>query len=209
MGLYSDGRFYEYTLQTGRMLSSLLVPSIDRVVSAAGLKLADIDYFACGLGPGSFTGMRIGLATVKGLCAALNKPVAGICTLDIMAAAVPAGDAMVVPAVDAKRGLIYCAFYKNSRGIKRQGKYSLLSLDDFVKKFSGRAVIFGDAVDLYKDKMISRIKGVSILEKDYWFPRARNLIELALPMIASGKVSKAEEIKPIYLYPQECQIKRR
>jgi len=56
--------------------------------------------------------------------------------------------------------------------------------------------------------MISRIKGVSILEKDYWFPRARKLIELALPMIASGKALTAEEIKPIYLYPQECQIKK-
>jgi len=137
MGLYVDGRFYEYTLETGRMLSGLLVPSIERVVSAAGLELREIDCFACGLGPGSFTGIRIGLATVKGLCAALNKPAVGICTLDVMAAAAPVDDAMVVPAIDAKRGLIYCAFYKRKYGVlKRQGKYSLLSFEDFAKSFT-------------------------------------------------------------------------
>ena len=64
LGLYVDGKFYEYSLEVGRKLSALLVPTIQRVIDAAGLKIADIDYFACGLGPGSFTGMRIGLATI-------------------------------------------------------------------------------------------------------------------------------------------------
>ena len=68
LGLYVDGKFYEYSLQVGRSLSALLVPAIQRVICAVGLKITDIDYFACGLGPGSFTGMRIGLATIKMKC---------------------------------------------------------------------------------------------------------------------------------------------
>ena len=210
LGLYVDGKTYEYNLETGRSLSVLLVPTIQRVIAAAGLKIADIDYFACGLGPGSFTGMRIGLATVKGLSVVRNKPVVGISTLDILAEDVLMNNSLSVPAIDARRGLIYCGSYKRERGLmKRKSELLLLSLDEFVIKFPNRTIILGDAAALYKDKMLSRIKGASILDKDYWFPKAHNLIELALAKIKTRNFSSAQTVKPIYLYPQECQIKKR
>jgi len=208
LGLYVDGKTYEYNLETGKSLSVLLVPTIQRVIEAAGLKIEDIDYFACGLGPGSFTGMRIGLATIKGLSVVRNKPVVGVSTLDILAEDVLMNNSLIVPAVDARRGLIYCSSYKRERGLmKRKSEYLLLSLDEFVRKFPNRAVVLGDAAVLYKDKMLSRIKGASILDKDYWFPKAHNLIELALAKIKIRNFSSAQTVKPIYLYPQECQIK--
>ncbi|MDD5408762.1 MAG: tRNA (adenosine(37)-N6)-threonylcarbamoyltransferase complex dimerization subunit type 1 TsaB [Candidatus Omnitrophica bacterium] len=210
LGLYVDGKFYEYNLETGRSLSALLVPTIERVITAAGLRIADIDYFACGLGPGSFTGMRIGLATIKGLSIVRDKPVIGISTLDILAENAPHGNGLVVPAIDARRGLIYCCSYKRERGLlKRKSEYRLLSLDEFVKKFADKAIILGDAAALYKDKMQGRIKGAIILDKDYWFPKAHNLIELALVKIRARKFSTAQTVNPVYLYPQECQIKAR
>ena len=101
LGLYVDGKFYEYSLQTGRNLSALLVPVIGRVIGAVGLKIAQIDYFACGLGPGSFTGMRIGLATIKGLSVVKNKPVIGISTLDILAKNAGPQDRLIVSALDS------------------------------------------------------------------------------------------------------------
>jgi tRNA threonylcarbamoyladenosine biosynthesis protein TsaB len=211
LGLYVDGRLYEYNLETGRSLSILLAPTIQRVVAAAGLKIADIDYFACGLGPGSFTGMRIGLATIKGLSVVRNKPVVGISTLDILAKNVLIKDVLIVPALDARRELIYCSSYKEERGfLKRKSEYLLLNLDEFIKKhLSKNALILGDAALLYRDKMLARIKGASILEEDYWFPKAHNLIELALVRIKARQFNSALDIKPIYLYPQECQIKTR
>jgi len=209
LGLYVDGNFYEYNLETGRNLSALLVPTIQRVLEAVRLKISDIDYFACGLGPGSFTGMRIGLATIKGLSIARNKPVLGVSTLDILAENVTLNNALIVPAIDARRGLIYCSSYKREKGLlKRKSEYRLLNPDEFVKKFANKAIILGDAAIPYRDKMSSRIRGVTILDKDYWFPKAHNLIKLALAKIRVKQFTSAQAIKPIYLYPQECQIKK-
>jgi len=210
LGLYVDGKYYEYSLETGRSLSAILVPTIQRVLIAVGLKIADIDYFSCGLGPGSFTGIRIGLATIKGLSIVRNKPVVGVSTLDILAEEVKFENTLIVPAIDARRGLIYCSSYKREKGgLKRKSKYELLTLEEFLKKFSRKAAVLGDASVLYRDQMLSRIKGVTMLDKDYWFPKPRNLINLTLAKIRAKRVSSAEEIKPIYLYPQECQIKKR
>lgn len=209
LGLYADGKFCEYNLETGRNLSVLLVPSIQRVLAAAGLKIADIGYFACGLGPGSFTGMRVGLAVIKGLSVVRDKPVIGISTLDILAKNVLLKDSLIVPALDARRGLIYCGSYKFERGVlKRKSEYALLSLDGFIRKF-GRSspVILGDAVSLYGNKMKSCIKGARVLDTDHWFPKAHNLIALALARIKAKQFSSALSVKPIYLYPKECQIK--
>ena len=210
LGLYVDGKYYEYSLETGRSLSAVLVPTIQRVLIALGLKIADIDYFSCGLGPGSFTGIRIGLATIKGLSIVRNKPVVGVSTLDILAEEVKLENTLIVPSIDARRGLIYCSSYKREKGgLKRKSKYELLTLEEFLKKFSRKAAVLGDASPLYRDQMLSRIKGVTMLDKDYWFPKPRNLINLTLARIRAKRVSSAEEIKPIYLYPQECQIKKR
>jgi tRNA threonylcarbamoyl adenosine modification protein YeaZ len=209
LGLYIDGNFYEYNLETGRSLSALLVPTIQRVLEAARLKIPDIDYFACGLGPGSFTGMRIGLATIKGLSIARNKPILGVSTLDILAENVLVNNSLIVPAIDARRGLIYCSSYKREKGLlKRKSEYKLLNPDEFVKKFANKAIILGDAAISYRDKMSSCIRGVTILDKDYWFPKAHNLIKLALAKIRVKQFTSAQAIKPIYLYPQECQIKK-
>ena len=210
LGLYIDGQFYEYSLQTGRNLSVLLVPTIQRVIGALGLKIADIDYFACGLGPGSFTGMRIGLATIKGLSVVKNKPVVGISTLDILAKNALVKDRLIVTALDARRGLIYCSAYKYEQGsLKRKSGYMLLSLDELVKKFPRKVIILGDAVALYSDALLARIKNAAVLDKDYWIVQAHNLMELALAKIKAKQFSSALTIKPIYLYPKECQIKTR
>ncbi|MDP3041615.1 MAG: tRNA (adenosine(37)-N6)-threonylcarbamoyltransferase complex dimerization subunit type 1 TsaB [Candidatus Omnitrophota bacterium] len=210
LGLYVDGKFYEYSLQVGRRLSELLVPIIQRVICALGLKIADIDYFACGLGPGSFTGMRIGLATIKGLSVVRNKPVIGISTLDILAMNAPVKDRLIVTALDAKRSLIYCSAYRYERGsLKRKSAYALLSLDELVKKFPNKAVILGDAAALYGDALLTRIKNATILDKDYWIVQAHNLISLALAKIKAKQFSSVLTVKPIYLYSKECQIKTR
>ncbi|MDD5464991.1 MAG: tRNA (adenosine(37)-N6)-threonylcarbamoyltransferase complex dimerization subunit type 1 TsaB [Candidatus Omnitrophica bacterium] len=209
LGVYAGGKLYEYNLEVGRSLSELLAPTIQRVVAAAGLKIADIDYFACGLGPGSFTGMRIGLATIKGLSLVRNKPVIGISSLDILAGNVGPTERPIVTALDARRGLIYCSSYKYERGsLKRKSPYSLLSLDEFLKRFrAAKPVILGDALALYGNRISTGIKGAAVLDKDYWGLKAHNLMELALVKIKARQFTSALNVKPIYLYPKECQIK--
>ena len=208
IGVYDGAKVYAYNLEVGRRLSSLLAKTIKRILDALGWQASDIDYFACGLGPGSFTGMRVGVATIKGLAWSLHKPIIGISTLDILARNIKAVDAKVVPMVDAKRNLIYCSVYKTEGSIqKRITPYLLLTEAEFLKKMSVESIIFGDALPLYKENILRNIKNVTILDRDYWYPRGHNIIELALERIRDGRFSNSFKIKPIYLYPKECQIK--
>lgn len=208
LGIYDDNKVYEYNLEVGRRLSVLLVQTIKRVLDTLGWQVSDIDYFACGLGPGSFTGIRVGLATIKGLSWRKNKPVIGISTLDILAKNARIDDGLIIPIVDAKRNLIYCCNYKAKNGnIKRISPYMLLSENELLKKIKKNAVILGDALNLYKENILKSKKWVAILDRDYWYPRAHNIIMLALERIKQKKFTSPFNIQPIYLYPKECQIR--
>jgi tRNA threonylcarbamoyladenosine biosynthesis protein TsaB len=212
IGILDNAKIYEYNLELGRRHSSLLAVSIKRVLDALSWSPGDIDYFACGLGPGSFTGVRIGLAAIKGLGFALKKPLLGVSTLDIIAQNARLADkteASVVVALDAKRNLIYCSVYKNKGdALQRVAPYALVTLDEFFKKIKPHSIVLGDALALYKDQILKNIRGVRILEKDYWYPCGRNIVSLALEKIKKKKIDNVFDIKPIYLYPKECQIRK-
>lgn len=210
IGIYDNGRVYEYNLEVGVKLSSLLTQTLKRILDALGWQVSGIDYFACGLGPGSFTGARVGLATIKGLAFTFNKPIIGISTLDILAInANRAAFGWVIPIIDAKRNLIYCSVYKTKNGIaKRTTPYMLLREEELKRLVKTNSVILGDAVSLYKEELARFIKGLSFLDKDYWYPKARNIIALAQERIRDKKFSRPFDINPIYLYPKECQIRK-
>lgn len=209
IGLSDGKRLYGYTLDTGIMHARILVPAIQRILYALGWKAKDIDYFACGLGPGSFTGIRIGLACIKGFSLALKKPVIGISTLDIVARGAEGVSGYIVPALDAKRSLIYCSIYKvRGAGIKRIAPYMLLNQEEFLKKVPRSSCITGDAIKLYREKMLRKIKGASFLESDYWYPKPHALIDLAVKRIEDGKAVSGFDIEPSYLYPKDCQVRK-
>jgi tRNA threonylcarbamoyladenosine biosynthesis protein TsaB len=208
LGIYDDAKIYEYTLETGRQLSSLLDITVKRVIDMLDWRVSDIDYFACGLGPGSFTGIRTGVSFIKGMSWAVNKPVIGISTLDILAANAGNTAQQIIPIVDAKRNLIYCSVYKkkDSRLIKIK-PYMLLSREEAARYIKKEAVILGDALCLYKEYILANINGVTLLDRDYWYPKPRNIIKIALERIKDKKFNNPFDIKPLYLYPKECQIK--
>lgn len=210
LGLSEKGRVYEFRLETGRLLSSVLARIIERAVESAQWKIKDIDYFAAGLGPGSFTGMRIGVATIKGLALALNKPVIGVATLDVIARNAAAYKQDIAVALDAKRGLLYCALYNNSAasGMKRISPYMLISKEAFLAKIKRDAVVLGDGIQLYRQDILKARKNATLLDSDYWYPRPFDLVNCAAGHIKSGAKFNAATLKPIYLYPKECQIRK-
>jgi tRNA threonylcarbamoyladenosine biosynthesis protein TsaB len=178
-------------------------------LEARGLDIKEIDYFACGLGPGSFTGMRVGLATLKGIALALNKRLVGISTLDILACGVNADDKPIIPAIDAKRGLIYCAIYRKINGsLVKKSDYLLLGQEEFYKRLKNEPLILGDALAAYRQEISLIAKGAVLLDKDQWYPKGRNIITLALERIKNKEFSSPFALKPIYLYPKECQIRK-
>jgi tRNA threonylcarbamoyl adenosine modification protein YeaZ len=209
LGIHDNGKNYELCLETGHRLSSLLAVTIQRTLEALDLRVSDMDYFACGLGPGSFTGIRVGVAAIKGLSLALKKPVVAIPTLDLLAMNASAHKGNIVAAVDAKRSLIYCGFYRNGPGgMKRVAPYMLLSPEAFCKKVLPGSFVLGDATALYKEDMLKRIRSVNLMDSSRWYPACDKLITLALEKIKNRKLEDAFSINPIYLYPKECQIKK-
>ncbi|MBI4982687.1 MAG: tRNA (adenosine(37)-N6)-threonylcarbamoyltransferase complex dimerization subunit type 1 TsaB [Candidatus Omnitrophica bacterium] len=208
IGVFSDGKVYEYNLEAGRLMSGLITATIKRVLDAIGVDISDIDYFSCALGPGSFTGMRVGVSCIKGLAWANRKKVIGISTLDILAQGIKSEKKDIVPIVDAKRNLFYSGIFSKASGeLKRKSPYLLLGQQELLKKIKPQSVIFGDAVPLLGSQIFGVVKGVEILDKDYWYPKAHNIIELALEKIKNKSFSSTFDVKPIYLYPKECQIR--
>ena len=154
LGIYNNGIEAEYNLEVGRLLSQVLDKTVERVMNASGVALQEIDYFALGLGPGSFTGMRVGISFVKGLSWSNNKPIIGISTLDILAQNIKENGLPIVSAIDAKRKLIYASIYmKKSGQLRKISPYMLLTVDELVKKAPKGSIILGDAISLYKEKL--------------------------------------------------------
>ncbi len=216
LALYDGVKIYEYNLEVGRRLSEFIGVTLDRVLYALGWKPADIDYFACGIGPGSFTGMRVGVATIKGLAWALKKPIAGIPTLDILAQNVRVDNTHIIPVIDARRSMVYYSVYRKKEGIlKRLAPYTLSSIDEMIERVSPlvnkkkpvNRIVLGDGLAVYKQGILSGIKGAVVADKDSWYPKGNSLVALALNKIADRDLSDAFKLKPIYLYPKECQIK--
>jgi len=208
LGIYDGPKFYGYNLEVGTKLSLLLIPTIERVLEAAGLSLKDIDYFASGIGPGSFTGLRVGLAAIKGLSFALRKPVLAISTLDILARNICATDKYIIPLIDAKRNLIYTAFYKiNGQTFQRVSAYMLFSEQEFLKKAKNNAVFLGDGLSLFQQGIILNKKAAQILDKDYWYPKPQHLMQAALEKIKHKDFVDSSALQALYLYPKECQIR--
>lgn len=206
VGIYKDGAVYEYTIDAGRKMSLLITSTISRLLDAAGLDLEKIDYFACGLGPGSFTGIRLGLSTIKGLSFSSRAPVIGIPTLEIIAENATDQNACILTLVDAKRDLVYRGFYRSSCGrIRRLEPDRLIPLAEALKKIKNNVIITGDGAGLHKDAIFKKAPGAVILDKDCWYPKGHAIIKLALEKIKEKKTAK--KCAPIYLYPKECQVR--
>lgn len=180
-----------------RRHSSLLIPMIDKLLKKARLKLKDIDIFCISIGPGSFTGLRIGVTTVKGLAYSLRKPIVVAPTLDVIAQNARGFYGIICPVLDAKKNKVYACLYKSDgKVIKRISKYLLLPVQDLIKK-----------VKKIKDNIL--FLG-DIVEKKYtkdWHPRAEIAARLGLENFKKRRFVKPEDLEPLYLYSKECDIK--
>ena len=193
-----------------RPLSSSIMPGVRDILKCAGMALEQLDGFVIGLGPGSFTGLRVGLSTVKGLVFAVNKPVVGISSLDALALGVKENDVQVCALCDAKRNMAYaCAYHKTAAGLRRLCDYTLAEVKDILKHIKGKTVFVGDGVQLFKDE-IRLARGITpvFLEGEVSIPQARHLIPLALPRLKNGKQDDIDTLVPMYLYPEHCQVRR-
>ncbi len=152
-------------IRTERILESSMIPAIDKLLDSCGLNLQKIDAFAVGLGPGSFTSLRVGLSTVKAFAMATGKRVVGINSLDIIASGVireKADEICVI--VDARRRKVYAAIFQvraqHAVPVQRKIDYLLTTIDDVLDRVHGATLFVGDGVGLYKNYIEKAYKSV-------------------------------------------------
>jgi tRNA threonylcarbamoyladenosine biosynthesis protein TsaB len=201
------GRSFGVKKVFGRELSSLLSAEIKNLLLKARVKFSDIDVFAIGTGPGSFTSLRIGFATIYGLNLNYNKPVVGISSLDIIANNVKDYEGPICVIVDARRSLLYsCIYHKTKNGLKKCSPYLLIEPEVLVKRLPKNCLITGDGLKAYCDKF----KKFLLLGEIYWYPHQDSLLDLALDIIKKSGLDKFnKKVLPLYLYPKDCQVQKR
>jgi len=187
-----------------RRHSILLVPMIDKLLKKVKLKVKDVDCFAISVGPGSFTGLRIGVTVVKGLAYALNKKIVAVPTLDVIAYNAVSYKGVVCPVLDARKNKAYACLYRSDgKKLKRLSKYLLLPLADLLKKTSkyDKVLFLGDC---YTDA-VKKLYNLHCVSVDY-HPRAEVVARLGMEQTRLKKFVKPEDLEPMYIYSRECDI---
>lgn len=178
---------------------------IENSLIKAEIKLPQLDSFVIGLGPGSFTGLRIAVSAVKGLSMALNIPVIGISSFYSCVNQLPEKLKRAVVVSDAKRNLVYAAGFKKNKFLwRKEKKENLYKLEDVIDKYSGYTFI------TYDENIFSQLKSVQSLElfNSLILPKAKSLFPNALKWYDDKKFTDLKKLEPIYVYPKDCQIRK-
>ena len=200
----------EYVLNHKQTHSQKIMPMIEELLASSELRIQDIDVFAVASGPGSFTGLRIGAATMKGLAHAMNKPIIGVSTLDGLAFNLPYCNYIISPIMDAKNEQVYNALYKwidDTFYIVEE--YRVIPLKQLIAelKEKNETVMFtGDGVPVYREKLTKELGELckfSTLANG--MQRASTIAELALQRAKNGQFDDYMTFKPFYLRKSQAE----
>ena len=194
-------------------LSMTITFDIERVLAKANVRLMDLDGFVVGLGPGSFTSLRVGLSMLKAFVMVTGKPVVGISSLDAIAMNVRTSrvrKALQVCVInDARRGMVYSSLYDKKDGtLVRRREYQLEPIEKVLEGLEGEVVFIGDAIPTYRDRiMVTAGTFTPVFEVEkHWLPKAQELARIGYQRLLKGEVDKIETLAPLYLYPEDCQV---
>ncbi len=197
----------EYLLNQGKTMSGRLLECVDVVLGGGGLTLADLDGFGVSLGPGSFTGLRIGVATVKGLAMATGKPVAGFSSLAMLAMNLPYVSFPVCPMFDARKGEVYTALY-DCRGLpEARAADCVLPPAAFLDRISDAVIFIGEGAVRYREQIEARLgERALFVSPSFNVPKASNGALLAEDAFRRGDIASLASLSPVYIRPSEAEL---
>ncbi|TCO76431.1 tRNA (adenosine(37)-N6)-threonylcarbamoyltransferase complex dimerization subunit type 1 TsaB [Marinisporobacter balticus] len=200
----------EYTIHHKRTHSQKLMPMIEELLKNCELTMQDIDVVAVAEGPGSFTGLRIGVATAKGLAHAVNIPVVGISTLDALAMNSAFSHGIICPILDAKRSQVYAGVYKwDHENLHIIEEPMAISIENLVEKLSERpenVLFLGDGIENNKDYLIEKLKKRAVFAPNsVKMPRASSVAQIGLQKAKNKKLQNYYELTPTYLRKSEAE----
>jgi tRNA threonylcarbamoyladenosine biosynthesis protein TsaB len=205
-----DGVIGLFEVARGRHHAEALVPSIDFICRQTEVALQDIGVIAVDVGPGLFTGMRVGIAAAKAIAQALRVPMIGISSLDLLAFGQRQADRLVVPVIDARRGEVYYAAYRAvPGGIQRVTEPAVASPDDLIADFLARGeevLCVGDGALRYREQICAAVTKVDFADQASPFPSAAPLVRLAHAKALREEWVLPSELEPLYLRKPDAQI---
>lgn len=206
--LDGDKLIGEYTLNHKMNHSQKLMPMIKELLNSCDTKPKEIDVFAVSLGPGSFTGLRIGIATMTAMAQALDKNVVGVPTLEALAYNLFNIKGLICPVIDAQKDLVYTALYQWTDGnmveVMEQQVIRIDELISILKRESGKIFFIGDALERFGSNLKDGLgQQFAVPPFKFLIPSASSVAELARIKIEKGIKT---DIAPIYMRKSEAEV---
>lgn len=208
-----DQLLAEYTVNYKKTHSQTLLPMLDEIVKMTESDLSDIDVIAISAGPGSFTGLRIGSATGKGLGLALNKPIVSVPSLEGMAMNLCMCEGLICPMMDARRKQVYSGIYQFTDGelkvVEEQKVVPVEELAEKLKQYQKPVIVLGDGADVNKELLKETLQGqVRFAPAHLNRQRAGAVARLGIIYTQQGKAQEAKDHQPDYLHPSQAERER-
>lgn len=200
----------EYLINNQLTHSEKTMPMIKDMIANSGVALEEIDYFAVVTGPGSFTGLRIGVATVKALAHVCGKPTVEVSSMEMLSRGYEYFEGIIIPMMDARRQRVFTgAFESKGSEIKQILEDDVLEIDDLLeiaKAYKGNILLTGDAASMYYEKFVDALgERVRVASHVNTLARASWAAEVAMGKIRAGELSTYGEIKPNYLRKSQAE----
>lgn len=200
----------EYLLNHKKTHSQKLMPMLDNIMKELELKPTDIDLYAASTGPGSFTGLRIGVTTIKSIAYGAKKPVIGIPTLDALAFNIPLSEALICPIIDARNNQVYTSIYKWEKDTQvKLTEYLGIPVTELVQLIKGKnqKVIFtGDGVEMHRDFFKNELgENCDFAPGSLQLQRASSVAYLALERAGEEGVESSFDLVPFYLRKSQAE----
>jgi tRNA threonylcarbamoyladenosine biosynthesis protein TsaB len=194
----------EYLLNILATHSERVMTAVDRLLTDAGWRPSDLEGLALAVGPGSFTGLRIGISTIQGLALALRLPIAPVPTLDALAAALPFAALPVCPVLDARKGEVYASLYRwDGHAMRREWDYLAVSPGELARRLTEPVIVLGDGAGAIDSPFARQAPPARRL------PSPACVGQLGHALLTAGVAIGPDEIRAIYLRPSEAELKRR
>ena len=212
LGLIEDEDILiEYTINGLRKKhSSILVPAIKNLLKTIDLKIEEINGIAVSMGPGSFTGLRIGLCVAKGLCYTRSLPLLGIPTLDAMAFPFKEIPYLICPVLESKKDEIYDVVFRGGVSLHRVMDYKCEGIQSLLARLSPlkeKIIFSGDGIKKYRDIIKNKIgKNALFIDSQLNFPVAASIAFLGLNKLKKGEEDNVSTLSPFYLRKSEAEI---
>ena len=204
-----EGLLGSFHAAHGRRHAETLTPAIEFVCQSIGMTLDQVSVVAVDIGPGLFTGLRVGIATAKALAQALRVPMIGLSSLDLLAHQVRFSQSLIVPVIDARRGEVFSATYRRvPGGVQRISDYRVGSAEELRNDIAAAgedALLVGDGALRYRE-VFEGDRGIEFGGVGAAYPSATDLVELAHPRAVREEFVSAGEVSAMYLRRADAEI---